>query len=429
MKRALFTLLVIMLPLLASAQAEYPIKDRADLDELRKSLPEVETLMRNGIMQEEVSGLYYFTGYSYRTLYDWDQYFEAIVQIYMGWPSGYIKNGVLLFLQNQKDDGFIARSVPGNEWHDAEHVKPFLSQIALMVAREYGEKDWILDKNMFIRLRKYLDYWLIQMDSDGNGLSEWMSAPHTGMDNQHERAGWWLDRCCEGVDLNCYLVRECQAFASLAEMSGNKKLAAEYRSKASKRAETIREKLYNEADGFYYDRRLHPEGRFSATAPVISPTNNQPWIGDLIPVRSISSFAVLWAQVATKEQAERMVKDYLFNPKEFWTPAPLAVLSRSCPWYTSTSYPTDMGCSWRANTWVPTNYMVYHGLRYYGMKEYASLVAHYTHKLVDEAGDREYYSSETGEGRGLDPFWGWSLLGHFMNFEDSIDEDITVINR
>jgi len=39
-----------------------------------------------------------------------------------------------------------------------------------------------------------------------------MSAPHTGMDNQHERAGFWLDRFCEGVNLNCTLVRECRAF-------------------------------------------------------------------------------------------------------------------------------------------------------------------------------------------------------------------------
>ena len=428
-KKTTGILLVLASLCTAATVSAQGLRNREDLSSLRASIPEVESLMRKGIMQEEVSGLYYYTGYSYRTLYDWDQYFEAILQIYMGWSPDYIKNGVLIFLMNQKDDGFIARSVPGNEWHDAEHVKPFLSQIALMVVKEYGDKDWILGKDMFSRLQKYLDYWLVKMDSDGNGLSEWMSAPHTGMDNQHERAGWWLDRCCEGVDLNCYLVRECRAFAALAAMAGKKKLSQTYLDKAEEKARIIREKLYDPEDGFYYDRRLHPEGRFSATAPVISPTNNQAWKGDLIPVRSISSFAVLWSEVATEEQAARMVRDYLFNPKEFWTPAPLSTLSRSCPWYVSTSYPTDMGCSWRANTWIPTNYMVYHGLRYYGMKEYASLVAHYTQKLVKEAGNREYYSSETGEGCGLDPFWGWSLLGHFMEFEDSLEEDITIIDR
>ena len=42
----------------------------------------------------------------------------------------------------------------------------------------------------FRRLQRYLEYWLVEMDTNVNGLSEWMSAPHTGMENQHERAGW-----------------------------------------------------------------------------------------------------------------------------------------------------------------------------------------------------------------------------------------------
>lgn len=67
-----------------------------------------------------------------------------------------------------------------------------------------------------------------------------MSAPHTGMDNQHERAGFWLDRFSEGVDLNCYLVRECRAFATLAELYGQPGLAQEYRAIAEALAERVR---------------------------------------------------------------------------------------------------------------------------------------------------------------------------------------------
>ena len=56
------------------------------LMELRKNLSDVQSLMERGIVIEPDTGRTYFTGYSYKTLYDWDQYFEAIVQIYMGWP-------------------------------------------------------------------------------------------------------------------------------------------------------------------------------------------------------------------------------------------------------------------------------------------------------------------------------------------------------
>ena len=45
-------------------------------------------------------------------------------------------------------------------------------------------------------------------------------------------------------------------------------------------------------------------------------------------------------------------------------------------------------------------------------------------ELKEHAGDREYYNSETGEGVGLEPFWGWSLLGHFMMLEEELDWDI-----
>ena len=37
--------------------------------------------------------------------------------------------------------------------------------------------------------------------------------------------------------------------------------------------------------------------------------------------------------------------------------------------------------------------------------------------LMKNEGTREYYDAETGDGLGLDPFWGWSLLGYFMPLE------------
>ncbi len=110
---------------------------------LRPTLQTEEDLMRRGICSDPDTGREYFTGYSYKTLYDWDQYFESIVQIYMGWPSDYIKNGVTIFLDHQQASGLISRSVPSNAYHDPEHVKPFLAQMALLVYKAYGELDWI----------------------------------------------------------------------------------------------------------------------------------------------------------------------------------------------------------------------------------------------------------------------------------------------
>jgi hypothetical protein len=47
--------------------------------------------------------------------------------------------------------------------------------------------------------------------------------------------------------------------------------------------------------------------------------------------------------------------------------------------------------------------------------------------LIEKAGNHEYYNSETGEGMGLEPFRGWSLLGHFFMLEEELDWDINEI--
>jgi len=420
-KTVLLFSFLISFSMIISAQS---IRNNETLVSFRNNNMFIDSLMKKGIMTEPVTGLNYFTGYDYKTLYDWDQYFESIVQIYMGWPSIYMKNGVILFLKNQKENGLIARSVPSFSWHDNEHVKPFLSQISLMIYNQYNEKDWILNNDMFTRLKKYLDYWLYDMDSNKNGLSEWMSAPHTGMDNQHERAGFWFDRCSEGVDLNCYLVRETKAFAELAQLKGDKALAAKYREISENLKLRIQKEMWNPADGFFYDLKVNPDKPLSKSAQEGSHMNTARNMGKFIPVKSVSAFTTLFAQVATKQQAESLVFNYLFNPREFWSPYPVAVLSKSEPWYSTGYMPTDVGCSWRANTWMPANYMIFHGLRYYGYDNMAKLIATQTNQLMKKSGSREYYNAETGEGLGLNPFWGWSLLGYFFDIEAQINMDI-----
>ncbi len=384
------------------------IVNNPELIELRNKLNRIDKLMKRGIFTEPVTGRKYFTGYAYETLYDWDQYFESIIQIYMGWPVDYIKNAVLIFLDNQKDSGMIARSVPSNEFHDNEHVKPFLAQQCILYYKAYGDIQWILQEPYFSKLKKYIDYWLIGMDENKNKLSEWMSAPHTGMDTQHERAGYWLEHFCEGVDLNCYLVRELKAFSRIASIAGKVAIADEYLRLSNELKDRIRKEMWHEKDGFFYDKNKK-NGRF-------------------IKVKAVSSFAVLWAEVATQEQAQRMVFEHLMNPREFWTPYPVSVIAKSEKGYSTKKFPEDIGCNWRANVWIPTNYMVYHGLRFYGFRKLASIVAHYTVTLVKKSGDRVYYNAETGKGIGLKPFWGWSLLAHFMLFEEKVEWDINTID-
>lgn len=357
----------------------------------------VMEMLERGLVKNEDTGLVHFTGYQNTTLYDWDQYFEGIVQLYAGWDTEYMKNAVRIYLQYQEESGFSKRAIQngysGEE--DDEMVKPFLSQIVLLCNSKDHNMDWV-DKEIFKRLGKSLDYWLFARDKNKNHLSVWRSSVETGMDDQHERGGIWKSDYCEGVDLNCYLYRECLAYAKICAYKSEKALEEKYTEYAAVRKAAV-QTMWNESDEIYYDRDEKT--------------------GKAIKVKSISCLLPMWAGIADKEQARRMVYEHILNPQEFWRPYPLPALAATEPGYSPVHLKGDIGCNWRANTWVPTNYMVMHGLMDYGYHDLAEFIAYKTKELILKSGDREYYLTESGEGTGLNPFWGWTLLGYYMEAE------------
>jgi len=366
-----------------------------------KNRRELEALMKNGVRCNDKTGLDFFTGYEYATLYDWDQYFEGLVQLYMGWGTGYMRNAVKVFMEHQQENGFTKRAInnsalvgiPSEEDH--EMVKPFLSQITLLCLRYDGHIEW-LDERYFMRLKRSLDYWLFERDRNGNNLSRWRSSIETGMDNQHERGGVWRSDFCEGVDLNAYLYLECLAFAAMCEHRGSVDMATEYRNNAEIRKNAVLG-MWDENDGFFYDRDERD--------------------GSVIRVKSASGLTPLWAGIATEKQAERLVREHIMNPDEFWRGYPIPALAGTEPGYSPVHLEGDIGCNWRANTWIPTNYMTVHGLVRYGYINEAKMLADKTAELVNKAGNREYFVTETGEGQGLKVFWGWTLLAYFVQQE------------
>lgn len=365
-------------------------------------------MQQKGVFTHPETGKQYYTGYEYATLYDWDQYFEILVQLYLGWTTEYARLGVEIFLDLQKPNGHIQRSSKGVDDQLSEHVKPFLAQICLLIYNRDGAVDFLKDNDFyyFHRMKKYLDYWLLRPEND-RGLAFWDSSPHTGMDNQHERAGYWHDSYCCGVDLNSYLARECRAFALLARMFGKNEEAKNYEAHAERLSKTIIDLMWNPEDGFFYDidRRT----------------------GKQIGVRYIGAFATMWAGIATKEMASSMVEKYLQNPKEFNRGFIYPAMSAAMPGYTEDYLPGDLGCNWRAHTWISTNYYVFEGLRKYNYTDLADHLAKETYAQVKRIGDREYYATESMTGCGLDPFWGWSLLAYFMPFESESGYDPTEI--
>lgn len=375
-------------------------------------------LMKKGILQEPKTGLPFFTGYAYKTLYDWDQYFEAVPQLYFQWSPEYILNAIRIFLSRQNGEtGFIPRCVrlqteiidPADEvsqQEQGEMVKPFLAQMGVLLLNAEQDRNW-LTPQLFDGLQKYVNHWLEDRDIAKIGLAVWRSAPHTGCDNQHERAGYWQDDFCAGVDLNAYLVRECRALGLLAEALDDNQVAAHWQERADTLTHNMQEKLWNAERGFFLDLDIRDQ---------------KP-----LPVLYSAAFSVLWAHVATPAQAERMVREHLLNADEFFTNWRLPSLAAKEKGYTEDGMPGDLGCHWRANVWAPVNYYTVHGLQNYGYKREAMDLAENTLNLIQKEGLREYYTSETGKGCGLDPFWGWTITALFLKMEIEQSFDPTLL--
>ena len=328
------------------------------------------------------------TGYGDTEFYDWDLYFEMLFLSYFG-VSEYCLNNVETFLDTQLPTGFVSRTL--REPRPRQHFKPFLAQTALLGSRQNRDFRWLCGK-YYERLQKYLDYWFWYRDADKNGLCYWDGSDESGMDNQARRLGH-MDICeYEGVDLNCYLARELDAMAQIAGEMGLHQDEEAYRRHSARLKALIEAAFWNEKDGFYYDRSEKT--------------------GQLNPVLSVAGFMPLWCGAASPERADRLIREHLTNPDEFWLSYPVATWSKSEPDYYQMK--RDM-CNWMGATWIPTNYMVFRGLVDYGYTDVARSLAEKTFELVvSQPHLCEFYNGETGAGQGRAPFWGWSSLGYVM---------------
>lgn len=340
----------------------------------------------------------YYTGYDSGVMFAWDQYFEAILQWHAGFGPEWARNGLCLFLESVDHEGFVPRTIP-RRWWSLFQAQPFLCNLALLLLRWGPEQAWLYPEYYF-RLKQYLFRWLNDLSPRGQGLSVWDHAGQTGMDNQHERAGYFHDAFCEGVDLNCYLVRELEALAELSRHGNGLRLipdeSARFLELAEVRKRAIRRWCWDERERLFYDYHAREK---------------RP-----IRVRYSGAFAVLWAGVATDRQAHDLVKRHLLNPEEFARPYPIPALARSEPGYHDGWLPEETlsTCSWRAHTWLPINYMTFAGLRRYGFVKEAEQLAAHTHTMFVQEPFREYYLSETGKGTGRSDFLGWSGLALYM---------------
>ena len=142
---------------------------------------------------------------------------------------------------------------------------------------------------------------------------------------------------CSDIGLNSLYAMDAEALSEIADELGRTRDARELRSEYEAMKERINKALWSEEDGIYLCRR---------------------WDGGFIKRLSPINFFPMIAGVASRERAERMVREHLLNEEEFWGDYTAPTIARNDPAFDDNNY-------WRGRIWPPFNFLLYEGLRRY----------------------------------------------------------------
>ena len=348
-----------------------------------------------------------------------DSFFHAMLAAHVGDP-GTARANLEAAMDCRTESGMLAalRS-PLTDWIDRSH--PPIGAHAVWHVAARLDDDGILDRCFPVLIRAF-EWWFERRDGNGNGLLEYGSSPvgdghfvHTKLAAMDESANdnspvydeaefderaHTLD--CEDVGLNSLLVHEGEILALMGDRLGRAVEAERLRDRIASLSELVRTDLWDDRRGIFANRLW--SGLF---------------VGSLAP----TSFYPLLAGIASPDQAERMVRDWLLDPSRFWGPFPVAGTPHEDPASLDNVY-------WRGRVWPPMNYLVYRGLRRYRFDDEASELASKGAAMFERewAGRRcfENFNQRTGEGGDsvdADLFYTWGALLPMLADVDLLDLD------
>jgi len=352
-------------------------------------------------------------------LFEWDAYFGAFM-FSLDCPELAFANAVAI-TNEITDQGFVPNGVTAHGYCSRDRSEPPVGAwVCREIYRRHPER-WFLETVYPNLLRWNRWWWQARRDRD---LLAWGSTPYepvldtpwehkgvndrfgasleSGLDNSpmyddipfdpvtHQLQLW-------DVGLNGLYVADCEALAEIADILGHSADANELRVRAATVRQAMQERLWDESFGLFLNRR-RDNGEFSRR---LAPTH----------------FYALLARTATATQAQRMIREHLLNPAEFWGEWVLPSIARNDPAYHDQDY-------WRGRIWGPMNFLTYISLLQYPALIDARLNLVEKSKALLLKNWRahghvlENYNAETGDNtvakgkHGGDSFYYWGgLLG------------------
>lgn len=362
------------------------------------------------------------------TIFEWDSFFNALeVSIE---SLKHTKDILKSVLETQYPNGNIPNWRGRFGGTSDRSQPPVGSYVVLKYIQKSGDVDFL--QFAYPYLKKWHSFWKgrkgngqFRRDGNGDGLLEWgsdkelisLNVPdweenasgktramwESGQDDLpnwdeasfDEESGTLTMNC---IDLNSLYALDAWCLSEIAEILDENEDAQSYLAEYEAIKALVNNTLWNEKEGFYFDRH---------------------WNGTFSTKKAASNFYPLIARIPDQKKALLMLK-HLFNPKEYWGDYVIPTISRDDP-----TFQNQNQQYWRGTIWPPTNYLIYQGLKAYKFDVVASEFAKKSSSLFLRSWENfqlcpENFDSRTGEPGGQ-RYQSWGPLFALIALEEYLD--------
>jgi len=355
-------------------------------------------------------------------LFDWDTFFAATLAGIGNRDLAYAN--AIEVLREETALGFVPNFARSGGWKSSDRSEPPVGAISVLGLYERFHDRWFLEEtftpllswNRWWNGNRRVDSYLVfgsdpgnapeNLDDDSRGKRQG-AIYESGLDNSPMYDEGEFDEkthrlLIADVGLMSLYVADCEALAKIAALLENADAEKELRDRAAFYRASLAT-LWDEKSGMFLNKDLHT-GRLNSR---ISPTN----------------FYVLLARAPSPQQADRMIREHLMNPNEFWGDYAIPSTPRNDPAFVDQNY-------WRGRIWGPMNYLVYLGLRNYDQPLARAELARKSMVLFENEWKsnhhvHENYNAVTGSGDDVtssDRFYHWGALLALIHYTEDNDK-------
>lgn len=346
-------------------------------------------------------------------LFCWDNFFAGFMASLGCKEIAY--SNLIEILNERTKKGFVPNYAYATGQRSEDRSQPPVGSAMLLETYRRFKEKWIVE-DMYLGLFEW-NTWFMENRMNPSGALCWGSnripvlfgnewetlgvndrfgaALESGLDNSPMYDDIPFDKennrlLLEDVGLTGLYILDCRSLIQLAREIGREEDIPVLEERM-KKAETGLEGLWDEENGFYYNKRVDT-GEFSRH---ISPTN----------------FYALFASSVSEERQRRIADGHYYNPEEFYGEWMLPSIARNDPAYPEQDY-------WRGRVWAPMNFLVYLALCNTSLKDVRKDLAEKSRNIFMNEWEKhrhvhENYNSITGEGCDTwksDRFYHWGAL-------------------